>query len=93
MGQRTCRVSFRDQTGVSHAVEVTAGSLFEAASMALESFRQHEWVAATVTPVTVLRVEVQQPAVAHDVTIEMLERWKRSPATSPRDFLSKRQPR
>jgi hypothetical protein len=39
---RPCRVSFQDASDISHSVEVTAESLFEAAALAIEAFRAAE---------------------------------------------------
>jgi len=44
MALKTCRVSCVDLSGVEHAVEVSAGSLYEALAQALQIFRDNEWV-------------------------------------------------
>jgi hypothetical protein len=36
------------------------------------------------------RVEVQHPSTVHDVALKAIERWRRSPATSPKKFIAKR---
>jgi hypothetical protein len=83
-------VTFRDAQGLSHSVDVTASSLFEAAATALAMFRAQEWIAPAITPGIVLRVEVLAPSIIHDVPLKAVESWMRSPATSPKDFLLKR---
>jgi hypothetical protein len=45
MPVRSCRVTIRDLDGVSHTVEVTAGSLYEAIAQGLATLRRNEWVA------------------------------------------------
>jgi hypothetical protein len=87
---RVCRVSIRDVDGVTHSIDVSAASLFEAAGAAVAAFRQHAWAAAALTPAATLRVEVQLPPIAHDVPIKALDRWLASPSTSPRDENVKR---
>jgi hypothetical protein len=87
---RVCRVSIRDVDGITHTVEVTAGSLFEAAGAALSAFRQHAWAATSLTPAATLRVEVQMPAIVHDVPLKAVERWLAAPSASPRDESVKR---
>jgi hypothetical protein len=41
---KTCKVSCIDLQGVEHAIEVSAGSLYEAVAQALRIFRDNEWV-------------------------------------------------
>jgi len=41
---KTCRVSCVELGGVEHAVEVTAGSLYEAVAQALRIFRDNDWI-------------------------------------------------
>ena len=41
---RTCRISCFDASGVEHAVEVTARSLYEAVARGLHILRQNDWV-------------------------------------------------
>lgn len=93
MAQRQCRVSFTDSDGISHSVDVTAISLFEAAATALGLFRNQDWAAAAITPGVVLRIEVRVPPVVHEVPLKAVEAWMRSPTTSPKDFLAKGQHR
>jgi hypothetical protein len=82
-------VTVRDVDGVTHHVEVQGTTLFEAAAAALGAFREQGWSADALTPNAVLRVEVQAPAIAHDVPVKAIDRWLQSPAASPRDRLSK----
>jgi hypothetical protein len=42
---KRCRVSFRDSDGVEHAVELDAGTLYEAVGLAIDRFRRCEHVA------------------------------------------------
>ena len=87
---RVCRVFVRGADGVTHAAEVHAASLFEAAAAALALFREEGWGVDALTPNAVLRVEVQLPAVVHDVPLKAVERWLRSSSASPREYATKR---
>ena len=89
---RTCRITVRDLEGVAHQVEVQGSTLFEAAAAALAVFRQQGWATDALTTNAILRVEVQLPAVVHEVPLKAVERWLRSPSDSPRDRLLKREP-
>lgn len=86
---RTCLVSVCDADNVTHAVEVRAETLFEAAAAAVRIFRAEAWAASALTPAAILRVEVRAPAVVHTVPISALERWRRSPSISPKERLAK----
>jgi hypothetical protein len=44
MPVRSCRVTIRDMEGVSHTVEVTAATLYEAVAQGLAAIRGNEWV-------------------------------------------------
>jgi hypothetical protein len=88
---RSCRVSVTGLDGVTHSVDVQASTLFEAASAALTAFRQHQgWATEALTPNARVRVEVQHPPTVHDVPLKAIEQWRRSPTTSPRDYVLKR---
>jgi hypothetical protein len=83
-------VTVVDLDGVRHAVTVEGDSLYEAAAAALAAFRQEPWAAAALTPTATLHVEVHSPATMHAVPLKALERWKRSPSASPKEFVTKR---
>jgi hypothetical protein len=64
---RSCRVTLQDMEGVTHAVEVTAESLFEAVARGLAALRGREWVAG-ITQGTV-KVSVADVRVEHETII------------------------
>jgi hypothetical protein len=45
MPPRSRRVTIRDMDGISHTVEVTAASLYEALAQGLAALRADDWVA------------------------------------------------
>jgi hypothetical protein len=45
MPVRSCRVTIQDMDGVSHTVEITAPTLYEAVAQGLAAIRGNEWVA------------------------------------------------
>ena len=87
---RTCRVTAKDLDGLLHHVEVQASTLFEAAAAAIAAFRQEGWAADALTPSATLRVEVQLPSIVHEVSLKAVERWVRTPSTSPKEEIAKR---
>ena len=62
---RSCRVSIRSVDGLTHSVDVSGATLFEAAATAVAIFRQHAWAADALTANAILRVEVRLPSVVH----------------------------
>ena len=88
MNLRICSVSFLDHRGIRHAVDVQAESLFEAAVLAIQNFRQDPWL-ERVGPATLLEVEVRQPATRHAVTIQQVERWLAGATPNPTEASKK----
>jgi hypothetical protein len=86
---RTCVVSFRSVPGVVHSIEVSAGSLYEAAALGLSLLRQDGWV-AQVAPGTKLEVQVREPAITHVVSVAQIRRWCDGVTTSPDEVLKRK---
>jgi hypothetical protein len=74
--------------GIRHVAEVQAESLFEAAALALQAFRESGWVDG-IGPATRLEVEVRGPVTRHVVTVGQLRRWVDGAATSPVEWLKR----
>jgi hypothetical protein len=56
------------------AVEVQAGSLYEAVALAVAEFRADD-LAAMPGPMTEFTVSIQRPAIEHRVRLSQLSRW------------------
>jgi hypothetical protein len=85
---RICAVSFADVRGIRHTVEVQAESLFEAAILAVRTFRGDPWI-EHFGPATVLDIEVREPAARHSITIMQVQRWLEAASTSPNEGVKK----
>ena len=81
----TCIVSYLDTDGLRHQVEVEAETLYEAALLALRTFRQHDWEPGEMTK---LEVEVRS-SVTHTVTLGKVRQWLNRGARSPKEVLTK----
>ena len=88
MGQKNCRVSF-DLQGTSHAVEVTADSLYEAVARALKALQSDEWSGPSAFQVSYANVTVKQPAVTHRVNLTRFNEWLEQERGSPRDTVQR----
>ncbi len=83
---KLCEVSFRDARGLRHTVEVSADSLYEAAALALKSFRGSGF-AGELHPggATELAVSVRSEAESHQVCVRQVETWVYGAGKTPRE--------
>lgn len=83
---RKCLVAFRDKTGVEHIIEIPeAGSLYEAAILALHRFREADWSRESSLDAAKLRVEVWNWPTVYNVDVAEVEAWFRRPSGTPHD--------
>ncbi len=75
---RSCLVSFSDTSGIRHAVEVSATTLYEAAALAIAEFRRCGFTADPLGPATRLTVAIRAPATRHEVAVGKIEAWLQS---------------
>lgn len=81
----SCIVSFVDTEGIRHTVEVEAESLFEAAAIAIRTFKQHNCEPGLITK---LDVEIRS-CITHTVTRKRIHEWLHGGAKSPREAVMK----
>ncbi len=86
---RSCSVSFTDSEGITHTVEITASSLFEAAVVAMAEFRRHGFADTTFGLATTLNVRVKAPEASHVVSIGKVNAWLDRTGKSPREQVEK----
>jgi hypothetical protein len=79
-----CVVSFVDG-GMRHTVEVQADSLYEAAVLAVRTFRLHD---CDPGPGRELAVEVRS-SVTHTITLKKIQDWLNGGAKSPKEAVLK----
>jgi hypothetical protein len=87
MSVRSCRVTVQDLEGITHTVEVTAESLFEAVAHGLAALRRSEWVAGFQQGI--VRVSVADVRVEHQVKLADFTEWLERPARSPREVIQR----
>lgn len=76
--------------GVSHTVEVTAATLYEAVAQGLAAIRGHEWVAGIAQGSNVVKVSVADVRVEHEVKLMDFTRWLDRTGGSPREASDRR---
>jgi hypothetical protein len=85
MPVRSCRVTIQDLDGVSHTVDVTAATLYEAVAQGLSLIRRGEWVAGIDQGLKVVKVPVADIRFEHEVKLMDLTKWLERPGGSPRE--------
>ena len=79
-------VSFVDTEGIRHTVEIEeAGSLFEAAALAIYAFQKHQCGPGDISK---LEVEVRS-SVTHTVTPRKVREWLNGSAKTPKEKILK----
>ena len=88
MSERACRVSFTDVRGITHSVDVTADSLFEAAVLGVKILRGGDW---NDPPgyATTLEIEVRHPSITHRVNLQHVSRWLNGSSRTPAESMKK----
>src|SRR5216684_8199101 len=82
---RSCRVTIRAMDGVSHTVEVTAATLYEAVAQGLAAIRGNDWAAGIAQGVNVVKVSVADVRIEHEVKLMEFTKWLERGGASPRE--------
>src|SRR5258707_2750742 len=89
MPVRSCRVTIQDMDGVSHTVEVTAATLYEAVAQGLAAIRGNDWVSGFAEGHGVVKVSVTDVRVEHEVKLGDFTKWVERKGGSPRDVIQR----
>jgi hypothetical protein len=79
---RSCTVSYQDMDGVTHSVDVTAETLFEAAVLGMNLLRVERW---HDNPNLKILVRVRQPETTHEVWNSALSAWLARSGRGPKE--------
>src|ERR1700757_2772274 len=85
MAIRSCRVTIQDMQGITHHVEVTAATLYEAVAQGLAAIRGNEWVAGIAQGLNVVKVSVADVRVGDEVKLMEFTKWLERDGGSPRE--------
>src|SRR6202790_3893544 len=86
MPVRSCKVTLTDMEGVSHTVEVTAGTLYEAVALGMAAIRTDEWVTGIAQGLNAVKVRVMNVPVEHEVRLMDFTKWLDRSGGSPREI-------
>ncbi len=90
MPLRSCRVTIQDIDGISHTVEITAASLYEAVAQGLVAIRGNEWVAGIAQGPNTVKVSVANVPVQHEVKLMDFTKWLDRTGGSPREVVDRK---
>jgi hypothetical protein len=79
-------VSFKSVTGITHAVDVEAETLYEAAGLGLARLKKDGWIEGLGTG-SRLEIHVREPSTLHSLTVQQFHRCVDGVATSPAEVL------
>jgi len=77
--------------GVTHTVEVTAETLYEAVALGMAAIRADEWVTGIAQGLNAVRVRVTNVAVEHEVKLGEFTKWLDKTNGSPREMVDRKQ--
>jgi len=83
---RSCLVSFTDSEGLRHSTEVQAETLYEAAVLATQAFKEQ---ACAPGSASVLEVEIRRASVVHSVPMRKVRDWLDGACKSPNEKVIK----
>ena len=86
MAARTRRVTITDLEGVSHTVEVTATTLYQAIELGLAALRDSDWVAGTPEGLTAVRLSVTSIPIPHVAKMQDFRNWMEGVGGSPKQI-------
>ena len=83
---RACKVTIRDMDGVTHTVDVTAETLYEAVALGMAAIRTDDWVTGIALGLNPVKVRVTNVAVEHEVRLMDFTQWLDRAGGSPREM-------
>jgi hypothetical protein len=86
---RSCRVAVTDMQDITHTVEVSAETLFEAVALGLAAIRGKDWVEPLREEYGVVHVAVTEIPVKHTVQMKEFNAWLVRDGGAPRDIIQR----
>lgn len=89
MSVRSCKVTIQDLDGVTHTVNVTASTLYEAVALGMAAIRTDEWVSDIAQGLNAIKIQVSNVSVEHQVKIADFTKWLDRTNGSPREMIER----
>jgi hypothetical protein len=83
---RSCKVTIQDMDGVSHAVDVTAETLYEAVALGMAAIRTDDWATGIAQGLNTVKVRLTNVPVEHEVVLKDFTSWLDKTNGSPREM-------
>ncbi len=80
-----CVVSYLDTEGLRHSVDAQADSLYEAAVLAMRTFKAHDCEPGLISK---LEVEIRS-SIVHTITPKKVRQWLNGGAKTPKEAVMK----
>ena len=74
---------------MTHTVEVTASTVYEAVAHVIAALRGHDWVAGIPHGPQTVKVAVAHIPVEHEIRMADFEKWLEQPSRSPRETIAR----
>lgn len=87
MPVRACKVTVKDMDGVSHTVDVTAATLYEAVALGMAAIRTDEWTSGIAQGMNSVKVRVTNVPFDHEVLLKNFTKWLDRPEARRERFL------
>lgn len=80
-----CFVSYLEISGIRHQVEVDAESMYEAAALAVKTFKDHD-----CEPGAMAQLEVEiRTSITHTLSVKKLHDWINGGGKNPKEVITK----
>src|ERR1700682_261599 len=90
MSVQSSKVTIRDMEGVSHTVEVTAETLYEAVALGMAAIRTDEWVNGIAHGLNPVKVRVMNVPVEPEVKLMDFTKWLDRGGGSPLEMTERK---
>jgi hypothetical protein len=90
MAVRSCKVTIQDMEGVTHTVNVTAETLYEAVALGMAAIRKSDWATGIAQGLNTVKVRVTNVPVEHEVALKDFTKWLDKTNGSPRELTDRK---
>jgi hypothetical protein len=90
MSVRCCKVTIQDLEGVTHTVNVTAETLYEAVALGMAAVRTSDWATGIAQGLNTVKVRVTSVPVEHEVALKDFTKWLDKTNGTPREITDRK---
>jgi hypothetical protein len=90
MTVRSCKVTIQDMEGVTHMVNVTEETLYEAVALGMAAIRTSDCATVIAQGLNTVKVRVTNVPVEHEVALTDFTKWLDKTNGSPREMTDRK---